>query len=389
MLRGHAADVNWAASGFVMGAAREKIHELHEAEIAPWDKAEFKRLVGQLDVGITAIKHMEMAHHSGRVNLGMGEATGVEQHWRKNLSPALRRAFHLARDHQLIHGGLRALHAAEPNCELPEGYTDKIKGVRFQLLGRAAALTSGMTADGRVDLDFSNASTRPAVFGHHFAFRLNAPTLEPVARKGDILLVRETGVPSSRSLVVARCENRVVARRFEIADNHSDIAVLTAQAINPRQIAPPIVVKKATLELHKVIGVLFDHGSTLPAGEGEVCDCGGEAVIQRYAAEVRGLVEVVGNSAEPIALNGQMLLIGAPISAEDALSRLDGRPVIAGDMSDDRYFKRLRRGEGDTVVLESLEISGDFSPVILTHRRGAVTDLKEVWPVHGVLFEWP
>ncbi|MBY3385067.1 AAA family ATPase [Rhizobium laguerreae] len=387
MLRGYAADVNWAGCGFVMGTARDKIRELSDAKLAPWDKSEFKRLIGQLDPGISAIKHMEMAHHSGRVNLGMGEAQGVEEHWRKKLQSVLRRAFQLVRDHQLIHGGLRALHALEPDCELPEGYTDKIKTLRFPLLGRAAALTGGITADGRVDLDFSSERTIPIVLGRHFAFRLNAPTLEPVARKGDILLVKEIGEPSTRSLVVARYEDRVVARRFEIADNHSDIAVLTAQAVNPRQIAPPIVVKKATLELHKVIGVLFDGGQTSAVDEGEVCDCGGESFIHRYATEVKGLVEVVGNSAEPIALNGQMLLIGDAISASEALNRLDGRPVIAGDMADDRYFKRLRRGEGSTVVLESLEISGDFPPVVLTYGTGAITDLKEVWPVYGVLFE--
>jgi hypothetical protein len=138
-----------------------------------------------------------------------------------------------------------------------------------------------------------------------------------------------------------------------------------------------------------VIGVLFDYGTIPAAGEGEVCDCGGESVIQRYATEVKGAVDVVGDSAEPIALKGQMLLIGSPISAEDALNRLDGRPVIAGDMADERYFKRLRRGEGDIVVLESMEISGDFAPVVLTHRTGAATDLKDVWPVYGVLFEQP
>jgi hypothetical protein len=63
MLRGHAADVNWAGSGFVMGTARDKVRELHAKELAPWDKAEFKRLFSQLDKGITAIKHMEMCHH--------------------------------------------------------------------------------------------------------------------------------------------------------------------------------------------------------------------------------------------------------------------------------------------------------------------------------------
>jgi hypothetical protein len=58
-------------------------------------------------------------------------------------------------------------------------------------------------------------------------------------------------------------------------------------------------------------------------------------------------------------------------------------------MADDRYFKRLRRAENNTVVLESLEISGDFPPVVLTYATNSTTDLKEVWPVLGVLFERP
>ena len=47
MLRGNAADVVWATSGFVMGRAREKVRELHAAKLAPWDKSEFSTLVGR------------------------------------------------------------------------------------------------------------------------------------------------------------------------------------------------------------------------------------------------------------------------------------------------------------------------------------------------------
>ncbi len=257
MLRGQAANVIWATHGFVMGDARNKVYELHKAKLPPWDKPEFRTLAGHLDKGISAIKCLEMSHHAGRVNLTMVEAVDVEAHWRRNLQPALLRAFNLARDHFLIHGGLRALHAAEPDCALPEGYTAKVKCLRFQMLGRAAALSGGLTADGRVDLDFRATDASPLVFGRHFAFRLVAPTLEPVARRGDILLVSEMGEPSPKSLVVARCEHRVVARRFEIAENHSDIAVLTAHAINPRQIAQPVVVKRTTLKLHKIVGIFL------------------------------------------------------------------------------------------------------------------------------------
>ena len=388
MLRGHAADVEWVTNGLVMGRARDKIRELHAKKLSPWDKSEFSTLVGQLDQGISAIRYLEMSHHSGRIGvLTMAEALGVEAHWRVKLEPALRRAFNLARDHLLIHGGLRALHAAAPGCALPEGYTAKVKNLRLNMLGRAAALTGGLVADGRVDLDFSATNPNPLVLGRHFAFRLCAPTLEPVARKGDILLVRERGEPSPKSLVVARCEDRVVARRFEIAENHSDIAVLTAHAINPRQIAQPIVVKKSTIQLHQIVGILFDHGQTFIGVECEVNDCGGESVLHHYATKVKGLVEVSGQSAEPVALDGQMLMIGEPVSPDEALTQYEGRPVIAGDGNDNRYFKRLRRGEANTVVLESLEISGDFPPVLLTHQTGQTTDIKVVWPVYGVLFE--
>lgn len=387
MLRGQAADVVWATNGFVTGQARNKIRELHTAKLAPWDKSEFSTLVGQLDQGIAAIRFLEMSHHAGGIGrLTMAEAADVEAHWRRKLEPALQRAFNLARDHFLIHGGLSALHAAEPGCALPEGYTAKVKSLRFQVLGRAAALTDGRVADGRVHLHFNTTHLNPLVLGRHFAFRLGAPTLEPVARQGDILLVREIGEPPPRALVVARCEGRVVARRFEIAENHSDIAVLTAHAINPRQIAQPIVVKKSTIELHQIVGVLFDHSQTFVGIAGEVDDCGGESALHRYATEVKGLVQINGHSAEPIALDGQMLMIGEPIPPNDALARFDGRPVIAGDGGDNRYFKRLRRGEENTVVLESLEISGDFPPVILTHQTRQTTDLKEIWPVYGVLF---
>jgi len=389
MLRGHAADVVWVTSGFVMGRARDKVRELNAAKLAPWDKSEFSTLVGRLDQGSAPIKFLEMSHHAGRTNLTMGEAVEVEAHWRTKLEPALRRAFNLARDHFLLHGGLRALHAIQSDCSLPEGYQEKVRTLRFQMLGRAAALTGGLSADGRVELEFDDTVSNPLVLGRHFALRLAAPTLEPVARRGDILLVREMGEPSAKSLVVARCENRVVARRFEIAENHSDVAVLTAQAVNPRQIAQPIVIKRRTLELHKIIGVLFDQVSHPSGADNEVEDCGGEAVLQRYVAAVKGLVEVAGQSAEPVALDGQMLMIGDPVTADDALRRFEGQPVIAGDEDDNRYFKRLRGGSAQTIVLESLEISGDFPPVVLTHHAGERTDLKEVWPVYGVLFEKP
>jgi len=389
MLHGHSSGVTSVGDGFVLGASRDKLRQLNAAHQAPWDKSEFITLVGRLDRSTAAIKHMEMAHHVDGKNLGMAEAANVQKHWRKELEPAVNRAFDVSRSHQLLHGGLNALHAVSPTISLPEGYTDKVRSLRLQVVGKAAALSGGLVADGRLDLALEGGG-EIIVLGRHWAFRLNAPTMEPVARRGDILLVRELGEPPVGSLVVAIKDNKAVARRYQIAGNHSDVIVLTAQAVNPGQIAAPIVVKESTMKLHQVIGVIFDPGHQ-PTGfsEDEVSDCGGEAALNRRMIVILGLVTVAGQSAEPIVLDGQLLMIGSPISADDAISQLEGRPVIASDGDDGRYFKRLRRGRNDTVVLESLEISGDFEPVVLTYNTGQSTDLSQVWPVLGVLFERP
>ena len=91
-----------------------------------------------------------------------------------------------------------------------------------------------------------------------------------------------------------------MARRLEIADNHSDVAVLTASTINPRMIASPVVAKFSTLTMQKIIGVLYDHSKFAlgKAIDGELSDCGGDAYVQAAFSNMQGLVEVDGHSAE-------------------------------------------------------------------------------------------
>ena len=99
-------------------------------------------------------------------------------------------------------------------------------------------------------------------------------------------------------------------------------------------------------------------------------------------------MEVSGHSAEPQALDKQFLIIGDPVSPKDAEKTLDGRPVIAEDSDQSRYFKRLRV-ESNNIILESLEIGGDFPPILLAKATGLLKHLAKVWPVLGVLFEKP
>ena len=387
MLRGEDAKV----SLFVVGDCREKITQLNNSNKGPWDRPEFKKLVTNLGKQQPAIKFIENSHHASASNLGMAEAFAVEEHWRKKLEPALDTCFRLAREYLILHGGLTALRAPAPFITLPEGHKAKVAQIPLQVLGRAAALTGGRIADGCVDVDvYATSAHKKIKLAQHSAYRLTAETLEPVARPGDILLVKEAGEPSLKSLVVALSEDRALARRFEVADNHSEIAVLTAQAINPRKIAPPVIAHRPTLTMHKIVGVLYEDSAwNAPVNaDSEVCECSGEAILSGLVADALGLVEVMGQSAEPHALNEQYLIVEKQLSGMEAIKKLDGKPVIASDTDHHRYFKRLRVGK-DRVVLESMDSGGDYAPVILEMPGEGSNCLERVWPVAGVLFELP
>ena len=296
MLRGEDASV----PTFVLGDSREKLRILHEAKHEPWARKEFKTLENALGKNVKEIKFIEKAHHSDVLHLGMQEAIDVRAHWVKPLRPALERCFRIVREHRALHGGLTALHAMPPTVLLPDGRKAAVSVVTLPLIGSAAALSNGKAADGCVNLHIDGKAKETFGLKSNAIYRLTAATLEPVARPGDLLLVSEFKVPSDKSLVVARSEDRLLARRLEIADNHSDVAVLTASTINPRMIASPVVAKFSTLTMQKIIGVLYDHSKFAlgKAIDGELSDCGGDAYVQAAFSNMQGLVEVDGHSAE-------------------------------------------------------------------------------------------
>jgi hypothetical protein len=387
MLRGEDVDV----ATFVLGDSREKLTVLHKAKHEPWARRAFDLLAQALGKNVKEIRFIEKAHHSDGAHLGMAEASDVQAYWTKPLRPALEKAFRIVREHRALHGGLTALHAIPPTIALPEGRKTAVSAITLPLVGSAAALSDGKAADGCVHLQIDGKAKETVELKSNVIYRITTPTLEPVARPGDLLLISEYKVPSAKSLVVARSEDRLLARRLEIADNHSDVAVLTANAINPRMIAAPIVAKLSTLTMQKIIGVVYDHGKSVlgHASEEEVCDCGGDSYVNAAFANMHGLVEVEGHSAEPHALDKQFLIIAGPVPVPEARKKLEGQPVIAEDSSGSRYFKRLRSSSDGLVILESLEIGGDFPPIVLSHKPGSAPHVETIWPVLGVLFERP
>ena len=374
----------------VIGDLREKLRQLHENKVTPWSRTTFRGLVGLLNG--PEIKHLESSHHSTGDTLGLTHAQDVEKFWRTDLEPRLNNCFRSIREYRLMHGESKALHAAPPIANYPPGHRDAVRSIPLQIHGRAAALTNGRVADGELTMvEVGQDERERIVLGHHDAFRIAYPRLEPVAREGDVLIVAENENPPPGSLVVAVYADQLLARRFQVSLDHPDVAVLTAQANNPKEIAPPVIAHISTVKLRKVIGVLFDpQGIPVTAPPNcEVVDCGGDAAITRLKSGTFGLVQVAGDSAQPQALDGQYLLVRDAVSPQDAFRTLDGMPVIVADSDNHQYFKRLRVVGTKGVVLESLDSAGAYPPVFLSMPGERGTTIERVWPVAGILFERP
>lgn len=125
--------------------------------------------------------------------------------------------------------------------------------------------------------------------------------------------------------------------------------------------------------------------------DNEAEDLGRPIDVMAHAGRDGSVWQVDGDSAVPVALDGQFLIVGAPVRGREELRALDGAPVFATVESSgsepERYFKRLRLA-GTVVVLESIETSGRFPPIVccLTASPGLPT-LVQVAPVKGVLFQ--
>jgi hypothetical protein len=142
-----------------------------------------------------------------------------------------------------------------------------------------------------------------------------------------------------------------------------------------------------------VDGVLFSSSRAVSGSlsGSEAADLGRPIDVMAHAGPDGSVWQVDGDSAVPVALDGQLLVVGKSVLSREELRKLDGAAVFAtieGSGSEpERYFKRLRLA-GTVVVLESIETSGRFPPIVCSLKASpGLPMLVQVAPVKGVLFQ--
>lgn len=336
---------------------------------------------------------LNQSHHKDRLRLGPADAIRTAQNWRE-IKDCMKDAFSEIRTFKYL-GPRGQIHPVSkpPTIKVPDGFREVIKNVEFTVSAKAAALT-----DGRISVEVeSDWSAERIIFPNHSAVRLNADTLSPVASIGDILIVRQFHEARDRDLVVAAISDRLYVRRLSNYPNSEDSVILSAQSSDPLVQMQPIIAQKDGSQIRIVDGVIYDKHNIPPIDEGnEAVELKGVSDLESLTKLTKVVYKVYGNSAVPLALDGQYLLVGDLIVDSEQVSRLDGRLVIAttemldGEVA--RFFKRMR-WKPPLVVLESLDLGGKSPPEILS------LDSDEKWPrltsvseVIGVIFssqpEW-
>jgi len=263
-------------------------------------------------------------------------------------------------------------------------------------IGRVAAEGRWTVAD--PDTDQPTEYTWPEL---EFA-RVTTDACAPVALAGQIaVFAPDTEVNDGDLAMVGSGPEWHLRRVFRTALTDGEGCGWVGQTVNPlvRNVAP-VVRRSDEVQLRKLVGVLYARMAPQDLGQvpaaSEIAPMGSpwpqEVVLLRTGRA--SLIEVSGDSAEPVALDGQYLVV-APASPDEVTDgslcsvRLsDGTQVV-------KRFTRLRTDPG-RVLLQPINTQAEY-PIIEVRSSAAagVPDeaalpwIEEVLVVRGVLFAAP
>ncbi|MBO4224092.1 AAA family ATPase [Bradyrhizobium neotropicale] len=195
-----------------------------------------------------------------------------------------------------------------------------------------------------------------------------------------IVVVESDSKPGNdRNLVVAMHKGETLARRLLRPQTDAVALALAAQTPDPRKSPPTRLVDPSEVQIHRVLGVLFDDLPP-PQGKQEAVQVDQAPSLKRIETAYR----VRDESALPLALDGQIVLGGPAISPADiqdhkgafvALTLTDGSsilkrvgPALSG-MKMVRLFESIG-GLGASEVIAIEEVEGqDYGLRVMSYAR--------------------
>ena len=184
------------------------------------------------------------------------------------------------------------------------------------------------------------------------------------------------------SLVIALHKDNVYARRLLRSIGSGGIIGLGSEAENPTKRAPSLLLPSNEVQLLKVVGIVFNDNPVLPRPNQE-------AKLMNACELLQGVeiaFKVHGNSAEPLALAGQLILGGPQISPTD-LNQSEGNPAAVA-ITDGAALKRVGRcledfpylryfesigGLGESLLVRTEDVEGPYSSIpLLVSARSVI-----------------
>lgn len=374
-----------------LGDLREEMKRLHNMKVPPYTNKTFVDVFNYLGGSNPKVmKLINNLHHKKDETYGIAEAVLVRNEWDTIISPKLHDAFRVFANFEAHRGDPRTFISAPTVIQFPTSQADALRKVSMQETGiAAAAKADGLAGDGLVLM--TDLPGDRITLNFHDVYQLAANTLDPVAELGDLVIVSHKAKVSPKNLVVAAFGARLLARRYNLPEDHPSAAVLTGQSVDPYNIPEPVIIPRAEVSLRKIVGTLFVSRilpPPKPDEDSEVCQVNDFPSVAKLIDGAK-LFEVKGRSAEPIAIEGQLIITReAKIDAAN-LKRLDNCMVVAIDDSGARYFKRMRLHK-KIVVLESLNPERHSNTEVLALDEAMdFAKLTGLLEVVGVLFERP
>lgn len=224
------------------------------------------------------------------------------------------------------------------------------------------------------------------VFNDKSTFLIRRNNFGFAAPMGAIAIVDSDPSPvEDHRLVIARLGQGVYARRL-LRSNGSNKVGLMAEVHDPRKRSPKtIFVEEASIALHRVVGVIFDHNMKVEHGKDEAVPVDASAATERIEIAFR----VKDESAVPLALENQVVLGGSTIPLDHLVSNVGALVAILLE-DGSAVFKRV--GATLPAPLEHLQqfesIGGLGSSQVFAvgRKQTGIRQVQQVRKIIGVLY---